>query len=422
MGYKKRLGQLYAFLVQYRKWRKVIPVSDKVSGEVKRLVIIPCDPWSVGGSRGDEAMIMSVIQCYRKTFSSAPIIVVTGNETGDRYVSNLPVDGVSSIPAWNGNYPMERIYHAVMEQKPSHVVLLGADCMDGFYSPAISLTLLGLHDLFSRTSGVESRLMGFSFNADPYWPMCFAFRCISDETLINLRDEVSLERFRKKTKSPAGLVADSAFMLSPDYGFSGYRDLEDWVSIRRNAGAKYIIGVNFHPMLRKYDGLDSIKEDAIILARNIETILREDHATDFVLIPHDDRSKLTDNLMLGTMADYLYGKGFAERIYYRPEVYRATQLKALCRLLDGLVSSRMHLAIAALGQGKSVLAASYQGKFEGLFRHFNIPEDYLLPPDVFISDQMVEVFHRYIKNLPQLTFQVETMLPSVTLLSEKNMQ
>ena len=418
---KDSINSARTFTHVYRQWQSLtqqLMVSCPVS---PHLVIIPCDPWSVGGSRGDEAMLTAVIQQNRAKYPNIPIDIVAESDMGMQYINGLHIPGATPRMYWAGAYPLERIYKQCMQLNPSHVVVLGADCMDGYYAPNLSLMLLALHDLFSRSEGVESRMMGFSFNAHPSIMIKWAFRHISYDTKLNLRDAVSLERFKRICKVDADLVADSAFMLQPDYEFDGYRELEQWVSGKRTQGTKHIIGMNFHPMLRKYNSTDEIKHDALILARNVENILKDNPTLDFVFIPHDDRSRLTDNLMLGTMAEYIRQQGLGSRVYYKEEVYRAPQLKALCLLLDGLVSSRMHLAIAALGQGRSVLAASYQGKFEGLFQHFSLPQQYILPASTFISEAMVQSFNDYISHLDELNAQVQRILPHVTNLSEQNL-
>lgn len=414
-------GQLVAFLRQYIQWRHIISKIPQHFDCQERLVIVPCDPWTVGGSRGDEAMLMAVIQSYRLKSPRLPIDVVVCDEVGCEYIRHLPIENVTALPIWNGPYPLSRIYYAVLAQKASYVVLLGADCMDGHYSPLLSLTLLNLHDLFARTPGMESRLLGFSFNDKPYRPLCFAFNHVADNAIINLRDSVSYDRFRRKVSIQIGLVADAAFMLQPDCHFEGFKNLDTWIRARRGMSERIVIGFNFHPMLRNYAGVEEIKVDALILARNLEIILQEKPNVDFVLIPHDNRSRLTDNLMLEVIYSYLHQKQLQDRVYYDAVVYRAPQLKAICSLIDGLISSRMHLAIAALGQGKSVMAASYQGKFEGLFQHFRLPSTYLLNPDVFISDAMIPVFYSYLDHLRELASQVEKMLPSVVQLSQKNL-
>ena len=420
-GIKHRLGIWLAFRKLFKLWKSISPFDVFYEKTNPHLVIIPCDPFSVGGSRGDEAMITAVIQKYRMANPQIPITIISGSEEGNLYITNLPFKHIYPLYVWTGNNPIERIYNSVIDLHPSEVILLGADCMDGFYSPFISLTLLALHDLFSRTAGIKSRLLGFSFNGHPYKPLIKAYDSLSEDIVLNLRDEISLARFVKRTSHKAGLVSDAAFMLIPDSDFQEYSNLRDWIKTSHERGISYVIGFNFHPMLRKYKDSNEIQNDALTLAKNLVCILREDTSINFVLIPHDDRNRLTDNMMLNVIAEQLKSQGFEKRIYYIQHVYRASQLKAICGLLDGLVSSRMHLAIAALGQKKSVFAVTYQGKFEGLYRHFELSTHYLLTPTDFMSDKMVSRFHSYIDQLPELTNCVQRNLNKVVELSEKNL-
>ena len=177
---------------------------------------------------------------------------------------------------------------------------------------------------------------------------------------------------------------------------------------------------NFHPMLRTYSGAEDVKGDAIILAHRMEEILQQHPTVSLVLIPHDDRSRLSDNLMLSTIFDTLHK--YHSRIFYSPEVPRAPQLKALCGLLDGLISSRMHLAIAAFGMEVPVMAATYQGKFEGLFLHFNLDDTFLLNPKRFLSHEIVETFASFLQAIPDLKKQFSERLPVVQQLSYKNLK
>lgn len=420
-AYKRKFVTLLSFICQYNKWMKLRHKSVPINSDKNKIVLIPCDPWTVGGSRGDEAMLMAIIQYYTTKNKNVSIAIVSDNQKGEKYVNDLKLNNVYALPVWYGKYPAENIYDAVMKCKPNTVVILGADCMDGFYSPALSLTLLTLHDLFSYTVGTGSKLMGFSFNETPYRPLCHVFRNVSSDTRFNLRDEVSLRRFMEKTGISAGLVADVAFLLQADADFNDYALLEKWVKSRKDSGSEYIIGINFHPMLRKYNNTDDIRHDALIVAQNLKQILELCPTVALALIPHDNRDLLTDNLVLSTIAEYLNEYGFKDRITYSSKVFRAAQLKAVCGLLDGIVSSRMHLAIAALGQGKSILAASYQGKFDGLFRHFHLPCEYLLRPEQFISEQFVPIFQKFINELHYLNKQVAARLPEVIKLSEKNL-
>ena len=122
------------------------------------------------------------------------------------------------------------------------------------------------------------------------------------------------------------------------------------------------------------------------------------------------------------MYDYLKNHTSGQCIFYDAEVPRASQLKALCGLLDGLISSRMHLAIAALGMRVPVMAATYQGKFEGLFQHFGLDGTFLLNPQEFLSDTLIDKFNLFINSLPELRQKISRKLPLVLELSNKNLQ
>lgn len=410
------------FLKQYFQWKRLKDDSNLISINScnNKFVIVPCDPESVGGSRGDEAMIIATIQQFRTLNPLCEIHIVVSGENGEEYVKGLPFEKIYFINSWNGSYPLERIYRSVLSIKPSRVVILGADCMDGFYSPIISLTLLALHDLFSHTEGVKSVLLGFSYNDRPSKLMNWAFSKCDNSTVFRLRDSISQNRFESATGKSSFLVADQAFMLVPSYDFDGFRNMQKWVDEKKQEG-KTIIGFNFHPMLKKYATKSEIHEDANILAKNLSKILRQKNDICLVLIPHDNRVNLGDNVVLSTIDTYLKNNGHDGQVYYDSKVYRALELKGLCSLLDGLVSSRMHLAIAALGMGKPVMVADYQGKFEGLIKHFDMPLGFVLTPDVFVSDAFVDMFGRFNAQIDNMRTMIHHTLPTVSKLSEKNL-
>ena len=422
MYIKRKLVQVLAFWRTYRIWknkvRKVQAIAN--SKPIKPcLVIVPCDPWSVGGSRGDEAMITAVIHKYLDLYPNISIHMVCADENGADYIKKLSEFNIIPILSWNGAYPLEKVYESIVKEKPTDVVILGADCIDGFYSPLLSLSLLALHDLCTKTVGIRSRLLGFSFNEHPSWMMVWALKSLTPDVRICLRDAVSLSRYEKKVNNNASLVADAAFMLIPQKKNQLYNRIQSWVE-KRKAEQNVIMGLNFHPMLRAYHNAEDIKEDAKLLAKNMERILISHKDVCFVLVPHDDRSGLTDNLVLSTIYKCL--KKYRTRIFYSPEVPRAAQLKGLCGLLDGLISSRMHLAIAALGMQVPVMAVTYQGKFEGLFLHFDLDGTFLLSPQEFLSGVMPERFDSFLQDLPALKEQITLKLPIVCKLSNKNLK
>jgi polysaccharide pyruvyl transferase WcaK-like protein len=98
------------------------------------------------------------------------------------------------------------------------------------------------------------------------------------------------------------------------------------------------------------------------------------------------------------------------------------QLKAIAGLADGVLTGRMHLAIASLGMGVPVVALTYQGKFEGLFRHFDLPSWLLLSPAQTLRPGLLEqTLERFIDELPSLRTSVAAHWPTVLAASQRNL-
>lgn len=106
-------------------------------------------------------------------------------------------------------------------------------------------------------------------------------------------------------------------------------------------------------------------------------------------------------------------------MYYH-KVPGAANIKAITGLMDGVVSSRMHLAIAALGMNVPVLVSDYQGKFSGLFKHFRLPQEFVVAPTDFISENFEAIFDDFYSRTDELWAIIKKNLPEVLKLSQKN--
>lgn len=383
------------------------------------ILIIPCDFEYIGGSRGDEAMILATINYFQNLKPHSVIYVAVFNEIGGNYVKRLGIKGVNSLNLTGCAYDIFKTYKEVSKISPSDIAILGADCMDGYYSNYTSIYLLALHDIFSSFLSSKCSLLGFSFNDNADVNVIKAFKIIGKKTYISIRDNVSLLRFIEKTGIKAKLTADVAFLLRPSSEFEGFYKLRKWTSERRSFNSKFI-GFNIHPMLKKYELEEDMEKDAILVGRNIINILKVNSRINFVLIPHDNRKRISDVLMLDYLYKYLQSEGFSNRIYYDTEVYHADQIKALVALLDGMVTSRMHLAIACFGMCVPVMAVSYQGKFEGLFAHFNIPQSLIMDTASFLSDEFQKKFNLFYRQLDEETSLIRKFLPKVLSMSREN--
>lgn len=330
-------------------------------------MLVPCDPWTVIGSRGDEAMIYAVLQNYRKRHPNGKITVVTGNAdaAASEDCQRMQRDfDLAYVHAWRPRLQIWNIIRAILRVRATEVFVLGADCMDGHYSPYTSTILFAVADLACRL-GLKARLTGFSWNEHPHPRAMVAAKKTTAALEILVRDPVSFDRV-KSILSRARLVADTAFCLEPLFSDRVCAVLAQMESGRR--AGRYVLGVNLNPML---------KVDVAALAK----ALNAQANISVCLIPHDYRSG-GDLAELGKLDPLLT---VPHRLL--ADVYSAAELKALTSGLDALFTSRMHLGIAALGMGKPVAAFAYQGKFSGLFNLFGLPQGWLLSsPDAHRLD------------------------------------
>ena len=381
------------------------------------LVLVPCEPWSVVGSRGDEAMVYSILRDFRLRHPEGRITIVTGSpdigktSDGQRLVRDF---GVEFVHAWRPRLFLSNIARVYRDMRATEVYVLGADCMDGHWSMFLSITLLAAADLAARM-GMAVRLTAFSWNEHPCPKVVKAFKNVTPKLPILVRDPISYERFvqnvRLKTGHTATLVADVAFNLKPCVT-SLVRTELDWMAEQRASGC-FVLGFNLHTMLVEKDRLPHLIDASIAQLR---VFLSSHPNVALTLLPHDYRDG-ADMAVLRQIAEGLASNGL--RVRQVTTSLTAEELKALVGGLDALFTSRMHLGIAALGMGRPIAAFAYQGKFVGLFKHVNLPEKLILLPEMV--DGLSELLEGLMRNLVSLERALTEALPATMVLAKTNL-
>lgn len=370
-----------------------------------RLLVLPCDPWTLDGSKGDEAMIQGLINKLR---TDRPDLVVGVVVASDQAHVRAKALGFVPITAWDCSF--DDAVRAMLAFSPELMVTIGADVMDGYYSPLTTSKLLLLSDAMAR-QGVRTIVSGFSFNASANPLVRDVFDELSAQLKLNVRDQTSFARFQRFTRTSARLVADAAFLLEPRADFPEMAEAGAWVQTQRDLG-RAVLGFNMHPMLIKHASEEHLARLIDASATSILAVA-ESRPTSFLFLPHDFRGKDGDDTCLGPIFRAVSGR-LGARVRYDSTPIGAANLKALAGLVDGVVTARMHLAIAALGMGRPVASLTYQDKFQGLFGHFDYPERFLLDPQGASDDrQLTTLLTEFIDHLPSLTETVAAALPKV---------
>lgn len=399
------------------QWRRGRRFASEMRGqklEAKtqggKALIIPCDPWSVVGSRGDQAMILACIQRIRASHPGRVIDVMTDSHATDAECRAL---GLNPVADWN--VPLD-VWFPAHAAEYAEVYILGADVTDGVYGWPTAMKMLAYYDLFFRM-GTEVHYLGFSWSRNPNLMMRRVLSQLSANLPLLVRDPVSYQRLKNfTTHRPLVQVADVAFCLKHR---ESTRVIEHrtWVEAQHAIG-KTVIAINVHTMFNDEEtkSVDWERVFAAVLKK-----VQETHVDiRFLFLPHDNRPRVSDHAILKR----LYAEFDITRTYLVDEVMDADEIKFLLGSCDGLIAGRMHISIAALGQGVPVLGLVYQGKFEGLWQHFNLSEDTLMEPRVFMTDpsRAEESICAFIDNLQGLRMQIARSIPKVLELSKKNFQ
>lgn len=408
---RKRLSRWKWFALFSFRWRMLQRIASCISGDVSRrdcILIIPCDPTSVVGSRGDQAMILAVYQTAHEKYPDLPIDILVASHDTDEALRDMNLNPVVQWPPLLGDWFEAHIAHY------RAVYILGADVTDGVYGWSTSMNLLAMYDLFSRV-GTETCYLGFSFSTRPDPVMKHVFRHLKKNLPLLVRDPVSRDRVESFTSHrPVRLVADAAFCLKPDVSLRIQKDCT-WCEGQHVQGRR-ILAVNIHPMFNDVGG--DLERWRMCFIQTLLELLAHDANLSLLFLPHDDRPNISDLLLLKEIYEGL-PREYASRLHFVETVYRADEIKALVGCCDALLAGRMHLSIAALGQGIPVFALVYQDKFEGLWQHFGLDSETLCDPREFLRSQsdVQKAILSFLDQLPVLREQIQNQLPNVLELS-----
>jgi polysaccharide pyruvyl transferase WcaK-like protein len=260
-------------------------------------------------------------------------------------------------------------------------------------------------------------ILGFSFNRNPSALVLEILNELHQGVVLNVREQTSLERLHLVTTARGIMVADSAFLLRSETNPS-VEATASWVAQHHRTGHQ-VVAFNIHPMLFPRASRQQIEA---LIAKSADALseLSKLRRVAWLLLPHDFREKLGDEICLKPLMKRLQ-PSLGNNIRYFEGEQLASVLKGVSGCLDGIVTARMHLAIAGLGQRVPVAGLAYQDKFEGLFGHFELSEQFLLSSSAVLEgNNLREFLLRFYDNILTLKEVVIRRLPAVTAMSEVN--
>lgn len=369
-------------------------------------------PPSAPGSVGDEAMMNATVAHLKiqglhkiSLISYKPYLKWQGLEEIDETIemgNYFSYDDLRSLKSL--------LHFLVVASQYEKFYCLGADMMDGAYYETFNCKMLKLVSLAAEM-GVNSAVLGFSFNEKPTLASIEALRNLPSSVRLCARDPVSQKRLTYHLNRPIELVADLAFMLKPIVDSEIVLKMYNWINDQHDKG-RIVIGINpKNPNLIKP------------YVNSLNTMFNQNKQLSFMLIPHDFREyKGISDVVL---SDKILNEVTPEIQPYCIQLItpcQAAEIKAIVGKLDFVLSGRMHLAIACLGQGTPVACITYQGKFEGLFEHFELEGMTIEPETLFNDGTLMKFLIPLIDQREDIRQHIQSKLPKVQQLSRANFE
>jgi polysaccharide pyruvyl transferase WcaK-like protein len=408
----------------FKSYLEMLDHQDFIDAESTKsaLLITP----SASGSFGDEAMMTATIETLeRQGFSRFGIVYPGTSSNWSRIPKVTDIIGIDIVYSYEGNpNPLLRgrfkdlCTYAQLAKIYGHVFCVGADVLDGFYCEDITLALLQFVQI-AFDVGSRVRVLGFSTNESPTEKSIQALELLPDAIQLLCRDPLSQQRLQTQLKRSTKLVADTAFLLAPTASTSTVVSEQIiWLEQQKQLG-HLIIGFNTSSVF--LSGFSNLTPSQMVdtYKKIIESIIASRTNVSFLLIPHDHRGEYSDvklsNMLLSSLPDAMHS-----HIKMTLSENTASEIKALCGHLDLVVTGRMHLAIAALGQGVPAIGITYQGKFEGLYAHFELENLTISPNAAFQSNNLAQLILATIPRLETLRAQIQKNLSTVMSLASIN--
>lgn len=352
-----------ANLIKIHKFRKNDNKNNKI-------LIVPSDDHC--GSFGDQAMLLTLVGEISKRKPGVDIgLFMLYQSTEDGFLLN---NGFNIEYHMADGFPIDKRFANVLDDY-EQVVFIGADILDGGCGVETSKIRFAMMQIASSQEKKVS-IMGFSFNRTTDQTIINGIRQISKFAQLYVRDSFSYNRLKNIGCSNLHLVADMAFSFNEN-NFQLDKptmDLVEQLSFIRGGGRK-ILGV--HITCSRTKSFIEFFEKIVAVLIDLPNVL-------VVLLPHDLRileDKYPDIFVNEYLEESLRKKGI--NVLNASFLPNETAVKAIIPLIDVIVSSRMHLAIASLSRNVPVLSFVYQDKFEGLYNFYNFKVQTMFESDTF---------------------------------------
>ncbi|MEQ9623748.1 polysaccharide pyruvyl transferase family protein [Coleofasciculus chthonoplastes] len=423
------------FLTIYTTVLKLMRTGGLIKIQDSSALVLP--PTEKSGNLGDEALIAGTVNYLKqKGVNKIDLIDRSSEPMWEGFSSvnkTMNMSGLTSHSSWH--YWTTLLRFVFLVSRYEQFYFFGADVLDGGYSSSnkpekLKPSKSGKLELISlaAATGTDTTIIGCSFNDKPTLDSVHSLRTLPSKVRICARDPISKERLVKYLDRPIELVADVAFLLLPSVDSEPTYKICEWIA-RQQANGRLVMGFNPYnkPRLMEGVGGKTFNDFVKVYVDTLVEIYSQKQVISFVLIPHDLRgSQFNDITLIEAIFENLPPEIQSHTLKVitpfteADTKVTAADVKAIVGKLDLVLSGKFHLAIACLGQGTPVACITYQGKFEGLFKHFDIEGLMIEPEKALQSGNLAKFLVPVIENRDNIRQQIQSKLPKIQELAQAN--
>ncbi len=378
--------------------------------ERRAVVVAP----ATSGSLGDEAMICALAEQLRAG-GVKEIIIATWRQEDDWRAVGGPVLQ-ELLP--HGD-PAGKVRFTRRLRTAADLYLIGADVIDGAYSPEHSIALLSAAQLGVQC-GLRTTIIGCSFCEHPNSQVVQYLNQLDPRVNLLARDGYSRTRMEQGVGRKLPLVADIAFLLKAAVESKTATQVMGWIARQRQVAGSLVLGCNLNPQPLISEGC----EPGPLLAAHVEAITQWSNrfgaGFSAVILPHDYRVEHRE-LETCDMFHQMLPATLKERVLLVREQLSAAEFKFIAGQCDVMLAGRMHAGVAALGGARPVICLGRQGKFEGMLAHFGLEELVMPWRQALMPGRLASWGGEILSRRVDLADRVAAKLPSVIKLAQANL-
>lgn len=347
-----------------------------------------------GGNIGDQALVEATVAAW----PGASVVItrfagaIARDPEWGPESTILPIQGLNFGRLGSQVLGMWRLGRALRGAR--RVLVIGADTMDGAYNWRHSCNLAGVAEAIAAT-GRDVTVVGFSWNGSADRRAVHALqRAMRQGVRLCVRDPISRSNALRDGIGSTELVADVVFT-------DNRRALTERVTeLTKLLGSpSALLNVSAHV------GLSPAMTSAY---QGVVTELQS-RGFSVAVFPHVLR-KGDDDVATGAQLFGLLPSRAGVTLI--SDMWRPSEVRALCAHVDIVVTGRMHLGILAMMQGRPALVFATQGKVEGLMESVGLP-DCCVPIDFRAPSRASVVLSQVLDALPQTSSRLATTLPEL---------